>query len=72
MNRTLIEKTKALLVDTKTDKNLWGEAVRTAAYLTNRNPTNAVQETPFENWTSQRPNLSRLHIFGCNAYAVTV
>lgn len=72
MNRTLIEKTKALLVDTKTDKNLWGEAVRTAAYLTNRSPTNAVQGTPFENWTSQRPNLSRLHIFGCNAYARTL
>lgn len=68
MNRTLVEKTRALLTDAQMNKSFWGEAVRTAAYLTNRSPTDTVQRTPFENWTSKKPDLSRLQIFGCNAY----
>lgn len=72
MNRTLIEKTRALLTDAQIDKSFWGEAVRTAAYLTNRSPTDAVKGTPLENWTSQKPDLTRLHIFGCNAYTKTL
>lgn len=39
-----------------------------AAYLTNRSPTNAVQRIPFENWTSNKPDLSRLQNFDCIAY----
>lgn len=42
MNRTLIEKTRALLAEERANKNLWGEALRTAAFLTNRSPTEAV------------------------------
>lgn len=72
MNRTLIEKTRALLTDAQRDKSFWGEAARTAAYLINRSPTSAIQGTPFENWTSKKPNLSRLQIFGCNAYTKTL
>lgn len=68
MNRTLIEKTRALLTDAEIDKSFWKEAVRTAAYLTNRSPTSAVQGTPYKNWTSNRPDLSRLQIFDCTAY----
>lgn len=72
MNRTLSEKTRALLADAQMDKKFWGEAVRTAAYLTNRSPTDAVQGTPMENLTFKKPNSSRLQIFGCNAYTKTI
>lgn len=46
LNRTLIEKARALLYDTETEKKFWGEAVRTSAYLLNRSPTEAVEVTP--------------------------
>lgn len=36
MNRTLLEKTRAILFDSKIKKEMWGEAVRTAAYLMNK------------------------------------
>lgn len=68
MNRTLIEKTRALLADAKIGKTLWGEALRTAAFLTNRSLSEAVKQTPFENWTSLKPDLSRLQLFGCTAH----
>lgn len=71
LNRTLIEKTRALLMNANVDKIFWREAVRIAAYLSNTSPTNAVQRTPYENQTSQKPDLSRLHIF-CTAYSKTL
>lgn len=70
INRTLCEKTRAMLVDAELDKRLWGEALNTAVYLTNRSPTRAVQGmTPYEAWFSRKPDLSNLRIFGCQAFA---
>ena len=58
LNRTLIERTRALLADEEVDKKLWGEAARTAAYLLNRSPSEATTSTPVELWTKKRPDLS--------------
>lgn len=69
LNRTLTEKVRALLKDGDTSKKMWGEAVRTAAYLLNRSPTEALDTTPFEKWNSVKPDLSRLQFFGCDAHA---
>jgi hypothetical protein len=48
---------------------MWGEAVRTAAFLLNRCPLSTVDKTPSELWTGKKPNLERLQIFGSIAYA---
>lgn len=50
MNRTLMERARALLAESGFGKEMWGEAVYTATYLTNRCPTSAVTEkkTPYE------------------------
>ena len=70
MNRTLIEKAKAMIVHAGLPKFFWAEAVNTAVYLTNRIPTQALDGdiTPFEKWYSRKPDLANLKVFGCVAY----
>jgi len=68
-NRTLLEKTRALLKESGLSPAYWGEALKTAAYLKNLCPTKAVDGmVPYEAWTGDRPNLKNLKIFGCCAY----
>lgn len=50
MNRTLMEHARAVLVESRFGKGMWGVAVYTSIYLTNRCPTSAVGENkaPFK------------------------
>lgn len=69
LNRSLMEKARCLIADSEMDKEMWGEAVRVAAYLLNRSPSSIIENTPYEMWNQRKPDLSTIHIFGCNAYA---
>lgn len=71
MNRTLLEKARSMIAESRMDKQFWGEAVLNAAYVTNRSPTRAlnVNKTPAEIWFGKRPNLSNVRVFGSTAYA---
>ena len=68
LNRTLVEMTRAMLLDAKLSHEFWAEAVSTAAYLRNRCPTTAVQTTPHEAWHGHKPSVKHLKVFGCTAY----
>lgn len=48
LNRTLMEKIRALLKESKLKKEMWGEAVYTATYLLNRSPTKTLSVIPYE------------------------
>jgi hypothetical protein len=55
------------------EKNLpnyfWAEAVAIAVYIMNRTPTMAVHGmTPEEKFTSKKPDVSHLKVFGCITY----
>ncbi|RVW61719.1 Retrovirus-related Pol polyprotein from transposon TNT 1-94 [Vitis vinifera] len=50
-------------------EKLWGEALKTAAYILNRVPTKAAAKTPYELWTGRKPSLKHFHIWGCPAEA---
>jgi hypothetical protein len=68
-NRTIMERTKAILADTKLDKVLWMEIAATVVYLKNRSPTTSLEgKTPYEAWFGRKPNLSHLRIVGTIAY----
>lgn len=68
MNRTLVERAKAMLFDANLKKEYWAEAVATAAYIVNRSPSRVLAEvTPFEKWSGKKPNISHLKIFGSKA-----
>ena len=48
MNRTLVEKVRPMLTDSKLPQQFWAEALTTAVYLLNRSPTKTLgNRTPF-------------------------
>jgi hypothetical protein len=51
-------------------KGMWGEAVLMAAYLRNVSATSGSTVTPWERYTGQKPDLSHLHEFGCDAFVM--
>ena len=71
MNRTLIEKARAMIIHAGLSYSFWGESVNTAVYLTNRLPTQALggDISPYEKWYSRKLDLSNLRVFGCIGYA---
>uniref|UniRef100_A0A8D8G2M5 Copia protein n=2 Tax=Culex pipiens TaxID=7175 RepID=A0A8D8G2M5_CULPI len=70
LNRTVIEKVRAMMEAKSVPKFLWGEAVITTVYLLNRSPSVAVagDVTPFEAWSSRKPDVSHLRVFGSECY----
>lgn len=70
LNRTIMEKARAMIADSSLEKNLWNEAVNAAVYLINRSPTSALKEqTPYEKWYGHKPDLSTLRVWGSTAYS---
>lgn len=68
MNRTIIEKTRCLLIESGLPKKFWAEAANTAIYLINRTPCKVLNNiSPEEVWSGKKPNLKYLKVFGCKA-----
>ncbi|GJZ97608.1 gag-pol polyprotein [Tanacetum coccineum] len=71
MNRTLLERARAMLATTSLGKSFWAEAVNTACYVINRSPSTVVElKTPMEMWTGKPVDYSDLHIFGSPVYVM--
>ncbi|KAK7276201.1 hypothetical protein RIF29_17337 [Crotalaria pallida] len=68
-NRTLKDMVRSMISHSTLPESLWGEALKTAAYILNRVPTKAVAKTPYELWTGKKPSLKHFHIWGCPAEA---
>ena len=64
-NKTLKDMVRSMVSHSNLPKSLWGEALKTAAYILNRVPTKATAKTPYELWTGKKPSLKHLHIWGC-------
>lgn len=69
MNQTIVDKARCLLLDANLDKTFWAEAVSTATYLINRAPARAIGHKIPEEWSSEKPSLSHLRVFGTRALA---
>jgi len=66
LNRTIIEKVRAMLYDSGLPKFLWAEATAHAVYLKNRTWTRTIGEmTPYEILYGRKPNLSNIQSWGC-------
>jgi hypothetical protein len=69
MNRTLLDKVRAMLSDADLPDSFWYDALEYAAVLHNHLPTRSLPDiTPEEAWTGNKPNASRLRVFGCKAH----
>jgi hypothetical protein len=67
LNRTLMYKVRPMLNDRKIPKGMWGEVIKTAAYLSNRSP-HYQHKTPYEMIKGKKPDLSHLRIIGSTAW----
>ncbi|KAH9660266.1 hypothetical protein KPL70_024153 [Citrus sinensis] len=69
MNRTLMDKVRCVLIQSKLPKTLWAETLLTACYLVNLIPSTAINfKTPFEIWYGKPADYGNLKAFGCPAY----
>ena len=68
-NGTLKEMVRSMMSRTTLPHFLWGEALKMANYVLNRVPSKAVNKTQFEIWSSRKPSLNHLRVWGCKAEA---
>ena len=60
-------KARSLPSGARLGQELWAEAMDISCYLVNRSPSSALEDkTPHEVWTSKKPSLSHLRVFGCD------
>lgn len=73
MNQILQNKFRAKLKDSGISKNLWGKAILCNAYEQNRSPSESLPagKTPALLWHGGQ-DLSKLRIFGCRAWCITL
>ena len=68
-NMHIAEVARALMAEKNMPHCYWAEAVSRAVYIMNRTPTAAVHDvTPEEKFSTRKPDLSHLKVFGCIAY----
>jgi len=68
-NRTLKDMVSSMISHSSLPKSLWGEALRTAAYILNKVSSKAVNKTPYKLWTGKKSSIKHLHIWGCSTEA---
>jgi hypothetical protein len=68
-HRTLKEKVRCLLYTAGLGVEFWSDALLHAVWLYNRTHHTAIDKTPFEAWTGQKPCLDRLLTFGAKITA---
>lgn len=71
LNRTLMDRVRAELIDSGLPNSLWAEAMCTANYIRNRSPTKNGAKTPWEQFFGKKPDVSMMRVFGCKAFVMT-
>ncbi len=73
MNRTLMERARAMLRASQLPKCFWAEAVSCACYVCNRCPSRSLSSdlsvTPHECYVGTKPTVRHLRVFGCACFA---
>ena len=69
MNRTLVKRVRTMLIDASLPDGYWWDALQYAALLHNVSPSHSLSDcTPEEAWSGNKPDISRLRVFGCKAF----
>jgi transposase InsO family protein len=53
-NHTLLDMVRCMLIHSSLPEFLWGEGLRTAAYILNQVPSKSVPKTPYELWSGKK------------------
>jgi transposase InsO family protein len=70
LNRTLMDKVRAVLSRSGAPEYFWPDALRTVVYVHNRTPHKSLPDhtTPYTRWTDKLPKVGHLRPFGCIAF----
>ena len=69
LNRTLVERSRAMLLESNLPKSLWGYAILHANYIKNRTHTRSLPDkTPYETVYGKKPNLQDAYEWGKDVY----
>ena len=68
LNRTLKEKTRAMLLEHDLPHEFWGAAMDTACHVYNRITPEGDKMSPLELMFGEKPDMSSLRVFGCLAF----
>lgn len=72
LNRTILERTRAMLIAHQLPSFLWQEASSYMVYLKNRSPTRALPgKTPYEGLNTQKPDIQNIQEFGVDCWVLT-
>ena len=64
-NHTLLNMVRCMLVNSSLPEFLWGETLKTAAYILNQVPCKFVPKTSYELWSQKKPSIRHFHFLGC-------
>jgi hypothetical protein len=68
-NHSIFDHICTVLIDAGLPLSLFAEAVNYIVYTKNCNSTSALTNTtPYKVWFNKKPDISRLHPFGCKVY----
>ena len=56
---------QCMLINSSLYEFLWGEALKTTAYILNKVPSKSAPKTPNELWSQRKPSLRHFHIWDC-------
>ena len=67
LNRTLMDMARSMVHGAGLPKRFWGEAIMAANYVRVRCSTSTTEQsrTPLELWSSRKPSIHHLRVFGC-------
>ena len=68
LNRILMDKARAMILDAGLDNSLWTYAFQQALYLKNLLQNKVTGKTPYEAFYGVKPDLYDLRVWGCTAY----
>ena len=70
MNRTLLDRVRAMLLDSGLPGMFWGEAFLAANYVRNRSPVTGSPLVPWEAAFGDKPDVRHLRVFGSKAFVL--
>ncbi|KAK8931081.1 hypothetical protein KSP39_PZI016518 [Platanthera zijinensis] len=69
MNRTLMERVRCMLSESKLPEIFWSEALLTTTHVINLSPSYPLDEDVLDRvWYGKDPSYSHLRVFGCRAF----